>query len=182
MRVIGVDPGLTGALVAIERGEILDLADMPVMLKGKGGAKVQNEINAAALAELLRKWYSGFGGAPEAIRVVVETVNSRPTAGPPQPCPACKRDTKALGSSSVFSMGDSIGAIRGVIATLNLPIEWVPSATWKAHFNLRGGHDQKEAARAHAIRLFPAADLARKKDHGRAEAILIALWWLEKHP
>lgn len=175
--VIGIDPGLTGALALIHDGKLLATADMPVMMKGTGKALVKNEVNPAALAQLLRTWLS-----PDAMaraRFVVETVNSRPVSGPPELCPVCKHDRKALGSSSVFSMGDSIGAIRGTLAALGCRIEWVPAARWKGYFRLPGGHAGKEVARAMAIKLFPAADLARKKDHNRAEALLIAQFAVE---
>lgn len=152
---------------------------MPVMLKGKGTGLVQREVNPAGLAELLRAWMHA-DLLPQA-RIVVEAVNSMPRAGPPQPCPVCKKDRKALGSSSVFSMGDSTGVIRGVLAALGCSIEWVSPNTWKRHFQLPGGRESKEVARAHAIRLFPAADLARKKDHNRAEAILIARWFIDRN-
>lgn len=178
MRVIGIDPGLSGALCLLEDGALVAVRDMPVMAKGKGGGLVKNEVNPAGLAAVLREWLAGIANASE-VRIVVELVNSRPTAGPPQPCPVCKRDRKALGSSSVFSMGDTGGCIRGVLAALGLPVEWVGPATWKRHFQLPGGAAQKEVARAHAIKLFPNADLARKKDHNRAEAILLARWYVD---
>lgn len=178
MRVIGIDPGLSGALCLLVDGVLAATFDMPVMAKGKGGGSVKNEINPAGLASLLREWLHGITSANE-VRVVVELVNSRPTSGPPQLCPVCKRDRKSLGSSSVFSMGDSGGCIRGVLAALGLPVEWVSPVSWKRHFQLPGGPAMKEVARAHAIKLFPEADLARKKDHNRAEAILIARWYVE---
>lgn len=180
MRVIGIDPGLSGALCLIENGVLAAVIDMPVMAKGKGSGLVKNEVNPAGLATVLREWLAGISDASE-VRVVVELVNSRPTTGPPQPCPVCKRDRKALGSSSVFSMGDTGGCIRGVLAALGLPVEWVSPATWKRHFQLPGGAEMKEVARAHAIKLYPGADLARKKDHNRAEAILLARWHIDTH-
>lgn len=176
--MIGIDPGLTGALALLHGGQLLATADMPVMMKGKGTSLVKNEVNPAALAQILRAWLS-----PEAMihaRFVVEAVNSRPTSGPPQPCPVCKHDRKALGSSSVFSMGDSAGCLRGVLAALGCQVQWVSPHSWKAHFQLPGGPAAKEVARAHAIKLFPSADLARKKDHNRAEAILIARFAVDR--
>jgi crossover junction endodeoxyribonuclease RuvC len=49
----------------------------------------------------------------------------------------------------------------------------VSPAVWKRHFKLSA---DKEASRALALRLFPATaeHFSRKKDHGRAEAALIA--------
>lgn len=177
--MVGIDPGITGALALLRDSRLLAVADMPVMIRGKGKSKVQNEINAAGLVAVLRSWLHEdlLTGA----RIVVEATNSRPTAGPPMICPACQRDRKALGAATVFSMGDTSGVIRGVLAALGCPVEWVTPQSWKAYFRLAGGHDGKEAARAHAIRLYPTADLARKKDHNRGEAILIARWYADRH-
>lgn len=101
--MIGIDPGLSGALALIDNGVLREVADMPIMAKGKGTSLVKNEINPAALAVLLRRWVEGAS----AVRIVVEL------------------------------------------------------------------------ARAHAIKLYPSADLARKKDHNRGEALLIARWYID---
>ena len=68
-----------------------------------------------------------------------------------------------------------VGAIKGVLATLEIPFTPVSPSKWKKHFNL--GKDKNES-RAAATRLFPtlAFEFARKRDDGRAEAILIATW------
>ena len=49
-------------------------------------------------------------------------------------------------------------------------------ASWKRRFGLTG--QDKDAARLLAIQRFPAAalQLQRKKDNGRADALLIGLW------
>jgi len=51
----------------------------------------------------------------------------------------------------------------------------IEPTAWKKAHHLRGG--DKEGGRQRALQLFPSAHalLARKKDHGRAEAALIAL-------
>jgi crossover junction endodeoxyribonuclease RuvC len=61
----------------------------------------------------------------------------------------------------------------GLLAALQIAYTTVRPAIWKRALGL--GKD-KEAARLRAMQLFPAADLRRKKDHGRAEALLLA-WW-----
>jgi len=43
----------------------------------------------------------------------------------------------------------------------------------------KAGKDTKAASLATARRLFLGASLARKKDHGRADALLIA-WWAKR--
>lgn len=82
------------------------------------------------------------------------------------------------GVSSMFNFGVSFGQARGVIGALNIPIHYVAPGKWKKHFRLSA---DKDAARETAIRLFPscAASFARKKDHGRAEAALIARYAFE---
>jgi len=82
------------------------------------------------------------------------------------------------GVSSMFNFGVSFGQARGVIGALNIPLHYVAPARWKKHFRISA---DKDAAREAAIRLFPscAASFARKKDHGRAEAALIARYAFE---
>lgn len=83
------------------------------------------------------------------------------------------------GVSSTFKFGSGFGAIRGVLAALEVPTHLVPPTAWKKHFRL--GSD-KEQARALALRMFPAVGerFARRKDDGRAEAALIARYGAEK--
>jgi hypothetical protein len=77
------------------------------------------------------------------------------------------------GVASSFNFGASFGAIRGILAYAGVPYHLVPPAKWKRDFGL--GKDKADAL-AMARRLFPTAELGRKKDIGRAEALLIAEW------
>ena len=65
--------------------------------------------------------------------------------------------------------------LEATIQLLEVPMTIVEPSVWKKFHQLRGG--DKEAARQRALQLFPAAHalFARKKDHQRAEAALIAL-------
>lgn len=155
--VIGVDPGLSGALALFDGNGLSAILDIPVMAKGKGAGKVKNEINAAGLNALLKEWTNGHA---DDVLVVIERVSSMP----------------GQGVASMFSMGDTVGCIRGVVAARGYPVIWVTPQKWKRHFGLIAGKDVngKELARSRAIQLFPEADLARKKDHNRAEAILLS--------
>jgi len=69
-----------------------------------------------------------------------------------------------------------------VIACCAIPLTIVEPSIWKKFHTLRGG--DKEAGRQRALQLFPSAHalLARKKDHGRAEAALIALAGAPRQP
>lgn len=82
------------------------------------------------------------------------------------------------GLGSTFRTGDNFGAVRGVVAALRIPTYFVSAKDWKKHFKLDA---DKERARALALRLFPqSADMFKRvKDHGRAEAALIARWYVE---
>ncbi|WP_441232646.1 hypothetical protein [Bradyrhizobium sp. 1200_D9_N1_1] len=82
------------------------------------------------------------------------------------------------GVSSTFKFGRAYGVVLGVIGAAALPLHLVTPAKWKGHLRLSS---DKEEARALALRLFPAcADhFKRKKDHGRAEAALIARYGAE---
>ena len=64
---------------------------------------------------------------------------------------------------------------KSVIACCEIPTTIVEPSMWKKFHRLHGG--DKEADRQRALHLFPAAHalLARKRDHGRADAALIAL-------
>lgn len=81
------------------------------------------------------------------------------------------------GVSSTFRFGQAYGTVRGVVAALGVPTHLVTPGLWKRHWRL--GSD-KEQARALALRLWPtSAHFSRKKDHGRAEAALIARYGAE---
>src|SRR5262249_36664311 len=88
------------------------------------------------------------------------------------------RRCRKQGASSGFKYGRTTGALEAVIIVCGIPLEIVEPSMWKKFFRLRGG--DKKAARQRALELFPSAHpaLARKKDHGRAEAMLIALYGL----
>ncbi len=151
--IIGIDPGVTGAVAVVSpTGELIAVVDIPVMAKGKGKSKVKNQVNAAELAEIVRRV------GPTA--AFVERVSSMP----------------GQGVASMFSMGDTFGCIRGVLAAIGVPVHIVTPQKWKKHYSL--GAD-KEIARAKAIELYPQAPLSRKRDQNRAEALLIARYGAE---
>lgn len=150
MLTIGIDPGISGAVAAVtERGRLEWVFDMPVRDSGKVARKTR-EIDGAALARLLRSHLVDIG------ECWIEEVSAMP----------------GQGVSSMFSLGDTRGCIRGVCETLGLPVQRVHPKTWKKAYGLDG---DKNASRACAVRLYPdCVDLGRVKDHGRAEALLIA--------
>jgi crossover junction endodeoxyribonuclease RuvC len=152
MICIGIDPGLTGAVGRLNNGRFEGVLDIPTVTKGTGSVK--REVDPAGVAHILRTASSGSG---EFVAVVLERVNAMP----------------GQGVSSVFSLGDSFGSLRAVVAVLGIEMHYVSPVTWKKHFGL--GSD-KELSRALAVKLFPQAELHLKKHADRAEALLMARW------
>jgi crossover junction endodeoxyribonuclease RuvC len=152
---IGIDPGLTGAIATNDDGYVYDI---PVVARG---GVVKHEVDAGALAAMLR-----------AIKIAAKATDD-------EGCTAVLERTSAMpgqGVGSMFSMGDTRGVIRGVLAALEIPYVEVAPSAWKAKLGLTGA--DKEASRALAKKLYPemALLLARKKDHNRAEALLLAYY------
>jgi crossover junction endodeoxyribonuclease RuvC len=80
------------------------------------------------------------------------------------------------GVASSYKYGRAVGAIEATLVLCTIPCTILEPSVWKKFHGLRG--KDKELSRQHALQKFPAAHalLARRKDHGRAEAALIALY------
>jgi crossover junction endodeoxyribonuclease RuvC len=75
----------------------------------------------------------------------------------------------------VFAFGKGYGIVLGVLAAHGVPVTLVAPAVWKRAL---GVLKAKDAARARASQLLPqcAGQWPLKKDHGKAEAALLALY------
>lgn len=157
-RYIGVDPGKSGAVAVLDAwGEIVFMHDMPV---------VGNQVSGTLLADLIDDASpNGAGSLIADVVAVVEQVHSMPHQG----------------VVSSFDFGKSYGIVLGVLAGARVQIENVSPNRWKNAMHLSA---DKEMARRRAIERWPKnADLfKRKKDADRAEAALMALWWIEQKP
>lgn len=78
------------------------------------------------------------------------------------------------GVSSTFQTGYGYGLLIGTLASLSIPFVEVRASKWKSAMGLQG--KDKSESRKLAQSLFPAAELHRVRDHGRAEALLLAVW------
>jgi crossover junction endodeoxyribonuclease RuvC len=154
MITIGIDPGLSGAIGVLKDGAYVAVLDMPIVAKGSGSVK--NEVDPAGLMTLIRQ----YAPADKAASVALERVNAMP----------------GQGSSSTFSLGDSFGCARSVVAACRFGLTYVTPAQWKKYFKLTS---DKEFCRALAVRMFPEAPLNLKKHADRAEALLMARWLYE---
>ncbi len=156
MKVIGIDPGLSGAIAILEENKVLSLFDMPVMAEGK---KNKRQLNSAQLVNIIQD----NTNEEDEIAVVVEQVNAMP----------------GQGVTSMFNFGQTFGAIKGVCAALKLPIFFVRPSKWKKHFELI--NSSKDSSRTKTIEMYPSLSnqLAKKKDVNKADAILIARYYNE---
>lgn len=163
MIIIGIDPGLDGAIallhpdtLALER-----ILDIPTIGAGK-----QRIVNIALLyASLMAALPEG-----EPVTCWLEYAAARPIQS----------------VSATFKQGRVYGILEAITVCMGWPLHVVTPGKWKQHFGLArrewSNAERKAASRAHATRMFPShADLfVRVKDDGRAEAALIALYGAEK--
>ena len=153
MLIIGIDPGITGALCFFENGEVRDIVEMPSMAEGK---KNKRQINGPQIYNEISRRIEGL--QKKNIAVVIEQVSAMP----------------GQGVTSMFNFGQSFGVLKGICSAMQLPIHFVRPAKWKKYFNLI--KTEKDASRTKVIEIFPyiSSQLSRKKDSNKADAILIA--------
>ena len=151
---IGIDPGLFGAVALIDQaGTLVALHDTPTLTLCVARG-TRHDYDVPGMVALLRP-YAGAG-----LHVVIE--QSQPMPG--------------QGTRSMFTCGYGYGLWLGMLGALQIPYTTVRPRVWKRRLGL--GKD-KEASRLRAQQLFPSADLRHKKDHGRAEALLLA-WYSQR--
>jgi crossover junction endodeoxyribonuclease RuvC len=150
-KFLGIDPGIHGGMAMLEIDEnnarVVDAIDIPTI-----GTGAKERVNVHAVQEWILQHGPQFG--------FVERGQAMPKQG----------------ASSGFKFGRSVGSIEATIMLCNVPLEIIEPSMWKRALRLPGR--DKEQARQRALAIFPqaAALLARKKDHQRAEAMLIALY------
>tara|TARA_B100000965_G_scaffold307002_1_gene265935 strand:- start:4855 stop:5346 length:492 start_codon:yes stop_codon:yes gene_type:complete len=156
MFIIGIDPGISGAICFFVDGKINDVIEMPSMAEGK---KNKKQVNGNQLFNEISSRLSEI--KDEKVCVVVEHVTAMP----------------GQGVTSMFNFGQSFGVIKGICSAMQLPIHFVRPTKWKKYFNLI--NSSKDASRSRAIEIFPKASdkLKRKKDSNKADAILIASYY-----
>ena len=156
MKIFGIDPGVSGAICVLKKGEIIEVYEMPTMIDGK---KNKRQVNGAEVTNILLNELKNETSA----KVVVEHVTAMP----------------GQGVTSMFNFGQSFGVLKGICAALKLPIYFVRPVKWKKHFNLI--KTNKDASRTKVIEIFPyiSSKIPRKKDSNKADSILIAKYFEE---
>ena len=160
MLIIAIDPGISGSLCFFEEGKIIDIIEMPNMAAGK---KNKRQVNGAQIYNEISLRIKNF--QKEDIKVVIEQVSAMP----------------GQGVTSMFNFGQSFGVLKGICSAMQLPMYFVRPAKWKKYFNHI--NSKKDASRTKAIEIFPyiSAQLSKKKDSNKADAILLASFFFETY-
>lgn len=169
--ILGIDPGLGGALALYTLPE--DGFDTPPVIHDMPNHP-DGGIDAAALVQLVTDLVNGLPRHGQ-IHAAIENVGSRPR------------------QAGAFAFGLSTGIIHGVLAAAGVPFTLVSPAVWKASMGLRrhvaaaGQAEEtpaqnKTRARQLAAQLFPgaASQFKRIRDDGRAEALLLAVYFANR--
>ena len=156
MIIIGIDPGVSGAICILTNGKITEIYEMPTMIDGK---KNKKQVNGAEITNIINKELVN----EKDINVVIEHVSAMP----------------GQGVTSMFNFGQSFGVLKGICAALKLPVHFIRPVKWKKHFNLI--NTEKDASRTKVIEVFPyiSSKISKKKDANKADAILIARFFHE---
>jgi crossover junction endodeoxyribonuclease RuvC len=153
MLIIGIDPGISGAICFFENGEVKEIIEMPTMADGK---KNKKQINGTQIYNEILVRIRDF--SKKDIFVVIEQVSAMP----------------GQGVTSMFNFGQSFGVIKGICSAMQLSTYFIRPVKWKKYFGLI--KSEKDASRTKAIEIFPyiSSNLSKKKDANKADAILIA--------
>ncbi|KAK9082023.1 hypothetical protein Syun_031005 [Stephania yunnanensis] len=163
--VIGIDPDVSGALALLKTthhhnsssssssAQVFDTPHLQVLV----GKRVRKRLDAKSMVQLLRTL-----DAPPGTSAFIEQSIPFPQDG----------------KQGWWCGGFGYGLWIGILVASGFTVVPVPSSIWKRHFELCGSRSLKDESRNAACSLFPsmASLLKRKKDHGRAEALLIAAY------
>ena len=156
MLIIGIDPGISGAICFFKNGEVKEILDIPNMAEGK---KNKRQINGPQIYNEISKRIINI--PKNEVVVIIEQVSAMP----------------GQGVTSMFNFGQSFGVLKGICSAMQLSMHFVRPAKWKKYFNLI--KTEKDASRTKVIEIFPyiSSQLSRKKDSNKADAILIASFY-----
>lgn len=155
---VGIDPGADGAIAVIGGRNccVLDIPTVKVARKRKGGkAGTTTKFNypgIVSLFRLLKPIRSRLIVALEVAQVQIRGKGSNAYTG--------------------FRVGVGYGLWPLFLCSKGYYVEEFAPVKWKRGMGLIG--KDKEASRHKALGMFPSADIRRKKDHNRAEALLLA--------
>jgi hypothetical protein len=160
--VLGIDPGLSGAICLMNHDGVLLVEDLPTHTAQHGSrAKTRAELDL----HTLRQWLVGHQLRDKQMiaHCYLEKVDARP----------------GQGVVSMFRFGQSLRGIYGLLVGLLLPVTFVLPQRWQ---KFHGVGPSPDAARQRAVQLYPklAELLEKKRDQHRADAVLLAAFGLSQ--
>lgn len=165
MIVLAIDIGLTGALAAVDSYGTARVQDLPTLPDGK-----TQRLDGRGLYLAMR----AFVPPGEHAALVFEDVRARPLGN------GGSHGNTMHSQAALFGVRRAVEAVCDIA---RIEVCSVQPATWKRKFGLIRMKDEKpdackERGRQVALSLYPllAAELKRKKDHNRADAVLMAHW------
>lgn len=155
MRVIAIDPGISGALAVVSGKagalQIEAMHDLPTIAEKTSTGKTRRRIDPVALAALIDT-------IPKPDKIIVERLVAPP----------------GISGMAAYSLGATAATLATVLSLAGLSYKLVSPVVWKRALDVPA---DKEAARQYAGKLFKdSAHWQRKKDHNRAEAALIGAY------
>lgn len=149
--ILGIDPGFSGglALYNFEEKKLLEVIDMPTIK-----VKEKTEVDISKISSFIDHFGNDIKFS------VIEEVGVM---------------TGREGRQGMFRFGVGVGVLRGVLGSYLIPTFSVTPSVWKGLLNLTSN---KNDSLLKAKKMFPdsAHFFTRKKDDGRAEAALLALF------
>lgn len=151
--VLGIDPDASGA-IAVLRAASQEVLDVPCV-KVQIGKTMRRRHDASSIVDLV----NGIN-APAGSVAYVEQAMPFPKDG----------------KQGWYGCGFGYGMWVGILMALGFRVVPVRAQAWKSAMGISGRQYTKDDSRNLAMALFPdlGPQLKRKKDHGRADAILIA--------
>ena len=156
MRVIGIDPGVTGALAVLDSDgvgawRVAAVYDLPAIAVRTALGKVRRNLDPVAMAALLDQ-------IGQVDRCTVERLSAPP----------------GISGIAAYSLGATAATIATVLALGGVGAKLISPSVWKRSMDVP---KDKNAARDFATERFGTSEFRRRKmDHNRAEAALIALY------
>jgi crossover junction endodeoxyribonuclease RuvC len=166
---VGIDSGVTGAIALISGSKVIECWDMPVLTVETSDGGQRNEVDARRLYELLRKAHCWKG-----CTVYVERQQPNMASGVSA---VSGKQGRKDSPFTAFTIGKNYGKVLNCVELLfpDEAFKIVHPVSWKGRAGLKGKPKDQSIPRALEV-LDTGNYLTRKKDHGRAEAMLIAFY------
>ena len=147
MRVLGIDPGASGALVVLDNDQPVEWMEMPTYQPSS-----HRKVNCAELSA----WIDNL----QVEKAFIEQVHAMP----------------GQGVSSMFYFGHSVGSVMGVLGALKIPVKEIRPVVWKKRAGLLNTDKDAARSKAINIWPKWRALDKKIKGQALADAALIALF------